>query len=321
MSNSTYGPKIYRDNGGDRMTVAPGGNLVIEGVVSGPSTTGQNFFVSSTSGSSANDGLGFSTPKATVAQALALCTASRGDRIYLLPGHAESIGASGLAWNVAGVSIIGLGNGADRATFTWHTTDAVVTVSGASTLIANIITAVDLDEVVSMFLVTGGQVTFDAVDFGIAGTGSTAQAIQWLKTTNAADGLTIKNCRHRQLTAAGSAQKWIELVGPDFTRIVDNTFMIVAAASTSSELISGSTAVVYCEIARNLCLFIGATVDSVINLATGSTGIISNNHIGSGTGVATAAAITGDGCFMFQNYWADTAAASGLLTPVVDTDT
>lgn len=280
-------------------------------------TTGNVFFVSSVTGS-ATGGYTADAPAATIAQALALCTANKGDIIYVAPDHAESIGASGLAWNVAGVSIIGLGNGANRPTLTWHTTDAVVTISAASMLIKNIRTVVDLDEVVSMFLVTGANVTLDGVDFVET---ASAQAIQWLKTTNAADYLTIKNCVHRQINAAGSAQKWIEIVGADHVRIVDNSFQLVANASTSSELISGSTAVVYIEIARNLIQFMGATIDSVINLVTGSTGIISDNRISSGTSVATAAAITGDGCFMFNNLWADTAAASGLLAPLVDTDT
>lgn len=280
-------------------------------------STGSRFYVHSGTGISGG-GYNPDKPALTIAAALALCTANKGDVIYVMPGHAESIGASGLAWNVAGVQIIGLGTGNLRPTLTWHTTDAVVTVSAANVLIQNIVTTVDVDEVVSMFLVTGAGVTFDGVDFNET---ASAQAIQWLLTTNAADYLTIKNCRHRQVNAAGGAQKWIQLVGPDFTRIVDNTFLLVANASTSSECISGSTAVVYCEIARNLIIFSGATVDSVINLVTGSTGIISDNRIGSGTSVATAAAITGDGCFMFQNYWADTAAASGLLAPAVDTDT
>lgn len=280
-------------------------------------TTGNIFFVNSNAASGGN-GLSPEGAVTTLAAAQTLATANNGDVIYVMEGHAESFGASGLTLSKAGLSIIGLGNGSNRPTFTWHTTDAVVTVSGANILLRNIITKVDVDEIVSMFLVTGANVTFDGVDFVET---ASAQAIQWLKTTNAADYLTIQNCRHRQINAAGSAQKWIELVGPDFARIVDNTFQIVANASTSSELISGSTAVVYCEIARNLCQFIGATIDSVINLVTGSTGIISDNRIASGTSVATAAAITGDGCFMFQNYWADTAAASGLLAPGVDTDT
>jgi hypothetical protein len=318
MSDASYQPGVYRAQGGNQLVVAPGGEILLEGVVRGPSTVGQNFFVSSVNGSSSNAGTSFNAPKATLAQALALCTASRGDRIYLLPGHAESIGASGLAWNVAGVSIIGVGTGNLRPTFTWHTTDAVVTASGANTLIQNIITKVDVDEIVSMFLVTGAGVTFDKVDFIET---ASAQAIQWLLTTNAADQLTIKNCFHIQAAAAGSAQKWIQLVGTDHTRIIDNTFILTGNASTSSHLISGSTAVVYCEISRNNILFLGATITIVINLVTTSTGIICNNNIGSGTSVATAAAITGDACFMFDNKWADSVAASGLLAPGVDSDT
>lgn len=283
-----------------------------------PAAVGDVRYVSSGLGSSTGPGWTPESAYATVAQALSASVASNGDVILILPGHTESIGASGLAWNKAGVSIIGLGNGNSRPTFTWHTTDAVVTVSGANMLIQNIITTVDLDEVVSMFLVTGAGVTFDQVDFKDAGS---TQAIQWMLTTNAADQLTIKNCFHVQNSAAAAAQKWIQLVGTDHTRILNNTFMMTANASTSSHLISGSTAVVNCEIGNNKGLFLGATITIVVNLVTTSTGIIYGNTFGTGTSVATAAAYTGDACFFFNNYFADSVAASGLLAPGVDSDT
>lgn len=283
-------------------------------------TTGSRFFVHSLGTNSTSYGTTPDQPFATLPYAISQCTANKNDVIYLMPGHAESLAsAAAIACSVAGVTIIGLGNGSDRATFTWTGTAATWTITAANVRIENINTAVSIDEVVSMFSVSAANVTLDRVDFKAVG--ASTQALQFLLTTAAADNLTIQNCRHYQLTAAASAQKWIELVGCDFTRIVDNTFFIVANASTSSHLISGSTAVVYCEIARNSILFIGATIDKVINLVTGSTGLISDNRIGSGTSVATSAAITGDGCFMFQNFWADTAAASGLLAPAVDTDT
>lgn len=278
---------------------------------------GNVFFVNSATGS-ATGGATPDAPAATLAQALALCTASQGDTIYIAPGHTETVGASGLAWNVAGVNIIGQGVGNLRPTFTWHTTDAVVTISGANTLVQNIRTTVDLDEVVSMFLVTGAGVTLDTVDFVDAGT---TQAIQWLLTTNAADQLTIKNCFHVQNTAAAAAQKWIQLVGTDHTRILDNTFIITANASTSSHLISGSTAVVNCEIGRNKGCWLGATITIVINLVTTSTGVLYDNRFFTGTSVATAAAYTCDACAFFDNKFHDSVSTSGLLAPVVDTDT
>jgi hypothetical protein len=280
-------------------------------------TTGSVFFVDSVTGS-ATGGYTADAPAATIAQALALCTANAGDIIYLFPTHVESVAAAGLAWNKAGVSIIGIGNGNGRATITWTTTDAVVTVSGANTLVQNIITKTSIDECVSMFNVTGAGVTFDKVDFQET---SAAQAIQWLITTAAADQLTIKNCYHVQYTAAASAQKWIQLVGTDHTRIVDNTFLFTARADTASHLISGSTAVVACEISRNNILWLGATITIVVNLVTTSTGIICDNRASSGTSVTTAAAFTADAAYMHNNLWSDTVQVSGLLAPVVDTDT
>lgn len=279
---------------------------------------GSVFFVSSVTGV-AGGGNTADAPALTIAAALLLCTANKGDIIYVAPDHVESIGAAGLAWNVAGVHIIGLGTGANRPTLTWHTTDAVVTISAASMLIRNFRTTVDIDEVVSMFLVTGANVTLDGVDFV---EGTAAQAIQWLLTTNAADDLTIKNCHHRQKTAAGSAQKWIQLVGVDTPRIFDNVFLITAAASTSSHLISGTTAIVDGFIARNTGTWLGATITGIISCVTGSTGAMRDNSFGSGTSVATTTAYVGDGMYMANNLWADTmGTASGLLAPAADTDT
>ena len=282
-----------------------------------PLVVGDIFYVDSVNGTSSGPGYSPESAYATVAQALAACNASSHAHIFCVPWHAESIGAAGLAWNKAGVTIEGLGEGNLRPTFTWHTTDAVVTVSGANTTIRNIRTTVDIDEVVSMFNITGAGVTFDKVDYIDAGA---TQALQWLITTAAADQLTIKNCFHVQGTAAATAQKWIQLVGPDHTRILDNTFMILAAASTNSNLIHGSTAPVYLEISRNKCYFFGATVTSVILMATGTTGMITDNRLMSGTSVTTASAITCDACGLSENYWLDDSLGSGILAPAAGTD-
>lgn len=284
-----------------------------------PGVVGDIRYVSSGLGTSSGPGWTPRTAYATVAQALSASAASNGDVILILPGHTESIGASGLAWNKAGVSIIGLGTGNLRPTFTWHTTDAVVTVSGANMLIQNIITTCDLDEVVSMFLVTGAGVTFDTVDY--KDPGASVQAIQWLLTTAAADQLTIKNCFHVQNAAAGSAQKWIQLVGTDHTRILDNTFLFTAAASTSSHLVSGTTAVVNAQIGRNQGTWLGATITGVLSCVTGSTGIMHDNRFFTGTSVSATTAYAGDGMAFMDNKHQDTASTSGYLNPAVDTDT
>lgn len=282
-------------------------------------TMGSVFFVSSVTGS-ASGGYTADSPAATIAQALDLCTASKGDVILVAPDHVETIAtAAGIALDVAGVSIIGLGQGSNRPTLTWSATDSTMTITAANVTLKNFRTKVSIDEVVSMISVTAAGVTLDAVDFVET---TSAQAIQWLLTTAAADQLTIKNCVHRQATAAGSAQKWIQLVGTDHTVIVDNIFQFTANASTSSHLISGTTAVVDAFIARNKGTWLGATITGIISCVTGSTGAILENSFGSGTSVGITTAYVGDGMYLADNKWADTlGTASGLLTPAVDTDT
>ena len=92
----------------------PGGLFAIEDQ---SRTTGARFFVHATTGT---DAAGYGThpdaPVASLDYAIGLCTASKGDVIYAMPGHAETTTA--IALDVAGVSIVGLGTGATKPTLT-----------------------------------------------------------------------------------------------------------------------------------------------------------------------------------------------------------
>lgn len=283
--------------------------------------SGNVYFVGATAGASWIAGVddpSYGTkgrPFATIDYAIGKCTANNGDVIYVLPGHTETIAAAGgITADIAGISIIGLGNANLRPKISFSATASTFAISAANVTIKNIIVTNTIDEVVTLFYVTGAGCTIDTVDFYP----TTGQCRQFLLTTNAADQLTIKNCFHRQTAAAGAAQAWIQLVGTDHTRILNNTIWITANASTSSICISGSTAVVECEIVGNRIAWLGGTITEIIKLVTGSTGIISNNHVAGGAAVLLAAAITGDACYMFENYVTNTAAASGLLGPAAD---
>jgi hypothetical protein len=263
-------------------------------------------------------------PFKTIDYAIGKCTANQGDVIYVLPGHTETISAAGgITCDVAGVSIIGLGNGNLRPTITWSATASSWLVTAANVLIKNIITTISVDEVVSMFAVSAAGCTLDTVDFAEYGAkGATGQAIQFLLTTADADELTIKNCYHRQGTAANANQVWINLVGTSHTRILNNTIMITAKAATASICISGSTAVVDAEIVGNRINWLGDTITSVINCVTTSTGIVADNRVMGGAAVLLAAALVGDAMQFSQNYVTNTAGtASGILAPAGDTVT
>src|SRR5678816_2916158 len=65
----------------------------------------------------------------TVNTALAQCVSGRGHVIYVMPGYTETIGAAD-SWSSLGtttdVTIIGMGRGTNRPTFTWSTTGSTV---------------------------------------------------------------------------------------------------------------------------------------------------------------------------------------------------
>ena len=260
-------------------------------LVGGPSAdpvVGNVFFVGKTASGNWIAGADVPTygtygmPFATVDYAVGKCTASQGDVIYVLPGHTESIAAAGgITCDVAGVSIIGLGNGNLRPTFTWTALASSWLVTAASVTIKNIIITPGIDEVVSMFAVSAAGCTFDAVDFEEAGArGATYQAIQFLLTTADADNLTVQNCNHRQWTAAAADQVWIDLAGVVNPRILNNFIYITAKAATGSYCIYGSAACWNVQVVGNRIVWFGATIVSPVSFASTSTGIIAHNAIG-----------------------------------------
>lgn len=148
----------------------PGGVLVISDLQQHP---GNIFFVDS-GHASASDAAGYGLtpdrPFATLDYAVGNCTASNGDVIYLMPGHAESItGATSVVMDVAGVKVVGLGWGSTRPTFTLTTaTAATWNVTAANCWIENVL-------IVGNFLNIAAMMTVGAD----------------------ADGLTLKNVEMR----------------------------------------------------------------------------------------------------------------------------
>src|SRR5690349_11759182 len=97
MSDSSYNTKVYFEQGGNRLVIAAGGELLIEGALRGL-TKGNIFYVDSVNGSNSNDGTTWAKAVATLTYASTLCTADNGDIIFVAPKHAETIvAAAGVA--------------------------------------------------------------------------------------------------------------------------------------------------------------------------------------------------------------------------------
>lgn len=109
----------------DLITKYPNGfanGVAIRGVPILNTYAGNIWWVDSGIGSDGNNGKSAAKPFATIDYAVGRCTASNGDIILVAPGHTESvIAAGGLDLDVAGITIVFLGNGSNRATIDFGT--------------------------------------------------------------------------------------------------------------------------------------------------------------------------------------------------------
>ena len=113
------------------------------------------FYVDSVNGSNGNPGT-FDQPVATLDYSIGLCTANTGCVIIIKAGHAETITANTeLLFDVAGITIVGLGNGANRPTFTLTTGNTNrIPVSAANIKISNCIFVGNFLSIATCFLLT-----------------------------------------------------------------------------------------------------------------------------------------------------------------------
>lgn len=180
---------------------------------SGIMTTGNVFFVDS-GASSAADGNAMTDPKkpgATIDAAIGRCTANNGDTIIVMPGHTETISAAGgVTVDVAGVSVIGLGNGADRPNISFTATTSTYVVTAASHLLQNVLCTGDVDAIVTMFSASAADCSLLDVETRDV----TGQMVSTITTATGADRLLVDRYVHRGAAAAGGAN-CIELVGAD----------------------------------------------------------------------------------------------------------
>jgi hypothetical protein len=207
--------------------------LLVQGLPVLNTYGGNVFWVDSGSGSNGNPGTHVQ-PFATVDYAIGRCTASNGDMIYVKPGHAETIAAAaGLALDVIGVSIVGLGRGGLRPTFNYTATASTCVISAANCSIQNCLFTGGIDAVVTMFTVSAADCALvDCETRDVTG-----QTLSAVTTTAAADRFYCEGHVHRGAAAAGSANCF-EIVGGDGIVIkdfwIDGDFSVAAIENVTT---------------------------------------------------------------------------------------
>lgn len=183
----------------------------IRGVPLVVSHPGKAFWVDSTAGSNNNKGT-YDRPLSTIDAAVGLCTANKGDIIFVKPGHTETVtAAAGLDLDVAGIAIIGLGAGSNRPTVNFTTaTTADMDVDAANITIYNMLFTGGIDAL-------AGPIDVNAADFSMINCETrdvTGQATDFIVTDDNCDRLYISGWKHQGASAAG-ADTAISLVGGD----------------------------------------------------------------------------------------------------------
>lgn len=280
---------------------------------------GNDWYVSSTTGSASNDGRSPDSPFASLVTALARAAAN--DRIFIAPGHSETItGVGGLTAAVAGVEVIGLGRGTQRPTFLMDGgTTVTFAISAASVLVHNCIFLAGHADIVTCFNITAKGVHIDACEFrnNVVDENFLTEIKCTSTSDNNADYLSVTRCRAYNVDAAGL--EFIELnADVDGAIICDN--FVVKDAATAAPLLLCATGkdVTNVAIIGNVNSNGNTANDLFIdNDTANNSGVIDDNLMGHHD---TAAAVPIDctGARIGINRSISTDDVSALMLPAVD---
>jgi len=253
------------------------------GVQAGPKLTGGTvFYVDSGHGDAVDvvgGGNAWSTPFATIDFAIGQCTASAGDVIYVNSGHTEAVTATALlAVDIAGVSIIGVGNGAVRPIITLGAASAIVDVDATSVLLRNLIFKPSGYNTAILIDVDGANCVIDNCYFDMDIGSYEAEVGVDIGATGTS--CTVKDCQFVSVGSAG-AKAGVKLSGAtSLARIVDCDIIgdfSEAGIWNPTGNIATDILIADCNI-RNT-----ATGDPALELVSACTGLISNNRLYSDT--------------------------------------
>lgn len=290
-----------------------------------PTTNGNYYFVSSVTGSNGNDGSSMETPYATLAYVVDnKVRANKGDVIVVLPGHTETISsATGMVMDTAGFSVVGLGEGGLRPTFTLGTANtATIAVSAANISISNCIFVANFLSIAACFTLTTAA-NFTLTNCRFRETSNILNFLNIIKSTGAAntvDGLTVIGNKWNGLGTT-SVNTFI-LTANDINRltVLGNQVVNATTVNAASLVIVTAGILTNADVGYNQTYRNNTTsTASLISVGgTTSTGLVYNNYtqtLDTGTNVLFATTV---GLAAFNNYITGVKGASGFLIPTAD---
>lgn len=283
---------------------------------------GNIFFVDSGDGSdTAGNGTHPDSPFDSIDFTIAQCTATQGDVIFVLPGHAEAVSAAaGLDLDIAGISVIGVGHGGARPTITIDTADtADIDVDAANIVLRNVRVVIDVASLNALLDVNAAGFLLEDCDFYGNDAVDEAPDIT-LITDAAANDMVVRGCSFNYLAEldgtaiTATPTECIRLVGADRARIEGN---YISGDFTTSAINGITTPSLDIRIVHNQIHNI-ATEDIalIIDLVAGCNGLIGWNWGFSGLhndASALALIIDPASCGMVENYFSNVVTETGAI--------
>ncbi len=269
----------------------------------------------------------FERPFATLAYALSLLVANRGDVIFIKPGHIETLNGIGvLTQAAAGSSVVGLGNYNTKPKFIMGTAATTTyVVSGANCYVDNLWMVGNFSNVTTCFAVTGVGAHINNVRF--TNNGANLDFLTCITASgadNTADGLMVTNCNWTTIDTDDLSL--LNFVGSAKDVNVWNNHMVTTAANNTafgcSNLINIQTGKILtnADIGWNRLQNLMSAGEVLISCdGSTNTGFVHNNYIQCADVTGTidlGADVTGFG--LFENKIVTTNVLSGGLIPVAD---
>lgn len=240
---------------------------------------------------------------ATIDSAIGACLASRGDVIYVLPGHTEAVTNGSIALDVAGVTIVGLGNGSLKPTLTFGATDSKINVTAANCTLQNLRFTAGVGDVVTAVLHATAAQNTQYLDIEFYAT-STFNFINCytLGAANISDGC---KWERNYLRTADAGQLALAITGAAHNDLKFYNNYVVHAAAAAGLLTAGAVNLLGLDIKGNF-VQTGQTDGSVgvlvITSSTASSGRIVDNDMKTADAAANVAIPIASKVYAARNY-------------------
>ena len=292
--------------------------------------TGLVFFVDS-GAAAGGSGLSWSSAVQTMDEAIGLCTADRGDTIYVAQGHyeVEAAAASIFTLDIEGVSVIGVSNGtpsgvvatgvvtgtdSQMPVFVLDHVDATVTISAANCRLQGVRIESDLADVkngLTMSNASDGSVVEGCF---ITDGASDEELLVGILVAADADAIQLIN-NTLSTVVGGGCTHGIHLAGGCDNSIIKGNR--VHGTYATGAFIASAAPSVNTLIEDNVFITESAIVGCALSATT--TGYFAHNFIGSAETLSNT--LTGDTVIWCHDNWVSGApGASGVISPAVDSD-